>query len=80
LEYISTKSIVQPRAFTDSQRALVWRFASESLRNLRESNQKRIDEQEDDFYDENENTEFFFADENESTLRLFAKRVCCRLR
>jgi hypothetical protein len=82
LEYISTKSIVQPRAFTDSQRALVWRFASESLRNLRETNQKRIDEEQDDFYDENENTEaeFFFADENESTLRLFAKRVCCRLR
>ena len=82
LEYIiSTKSIVQPRAFTDSQRALVWRFASESLRNIRETNQKRIDEQ--DFGDdENENTEaeFFFADENESTLRLFAKRVCCRLR
>ena len=82
LEYISTKSIVQPRAFTDSQRALVWRFASESLRNLRETNQKRIDEEQDGFYDENENTEaeFFFADENESTLRLFAKRVCCRLR
>ncbi|CAL6327324.1 unnamed protein product [Bathycoccus prasinos] len=82
VEYISTKSIVQPRAFTDSQRALVWRFASESLRNLRETNQKRIDEEQDDFYDENENAEaeFFFADENESTLRLFAKRVCCRLR
>ena len=82
VEYISTKSIVQPRAFTDSQRALVWRFASESLRNLRETNQKRIDEEQDDFYDENENTEaeFFFASENESTLRLFAKRVCCRLR
>ena len=82
VEYISTKSIVQPRAFTDSQRALVWRFASESLRNLRETNQKRIDEEQDGFYDENENTEaeFFFADENESTLRLFAKRVCCRLR
>ena len=81
VEYISTKSIVQPRAFTDSQRALVWRFASESLRNLRETNQIRIDEQ--DFGDDkNENTEaeFFFADENESTLRLFAKRVCCRLR
>ena len=60
----------------------VWRFASESLRNLRETNQKRIDEEQDDFYDENENTEaeFFFASENESTLRLFAKRVCCRLR
>ena len=55
VEYISTKSIVQPRAFTDSQRALVWRFASESLRNLRETNQKRIDEEQDDFYDENEN-------------------------
>jgi hypothetical protein len=82
VEYISTKSIVQPRAFTDSQRALVWRFASESLRNLRETNQKRIDEEQDDFYDENENAEaeFFFASENESTLRLFAKRVCCRLR
>ncbi|CAL6335546.1 unnamed protein product [Bathycoccus prasinos] len=57
VEYISTKSIVQPRAFTDSQRALVWRFASESLRNLRETNQKRIDEEQDDFYDENENAE-----------------------
>ena len=82
--------IIQPRAFTDGQRALVWRFASEHLRTLREETQKRIVEEEeeeekdeardDDIASKEESSHFslfFFAnEENDAILRVFAKRVC----
>ena len=69
--------IIQPRAFTDSQRALVWRFASEHLRTLREETQKRIVEEEEEEEEEaRDNDEFFANEENDAVLRAFAKRVC----
>jgi hypothetical protein len=68
--------IIQPRAFTDGQRALVWRFASEHLRTLREETQKRIVEEEEEEEEEaSDNEEFFANEENDAILRAFAKRV-----
>ena len=68
--------IIQPRAFTDGQRALVWRFASEHLRTLREETQKRIIEEEEEEEEEaSDNEEFFANEENDAILRAFAKRV-----
>ena len=68
--------IIQPRAFTDGQRALVWRFASEHLRTLREETRKRIIEEEEEQEEARDNDEFFANEENDAILRAFAKRVC----